>query len=92
MGCVRAGETVTATFRLPLPLRGDVYPLTIALTEGCHTGPHLPLDAIEGRLFLEIPEVRKARHLLDVQAEVAVVRAPSRTGASQIASPPRAAA
>lgn len=92
MGSVRAGETVTATFRLPLPLRGDVYPLTLALTDGCHSGPHLPLDAVEGRLFLEVPERRKGRHLLDIQAEVAVVRTPSRTGASRILSAPLAAA
>lgn len=92
MGTVRAGETVTATFRLPLPLRGDVYPLTLALTEGCHTGPHLPLDAVEGRLFLEVPERRKGRHLLDIQAEVAVVRTPSRTAATRSVSAPLAAA
>jgi lipopolysaccharide transport system ATP-binding protein len=92
MGTVRAGETVTATFRLPLPLRGDVYPLTLALTEGCHTGPHLPLDTVEGRLFLEVPERRRGRHLLDIQAEVAIVRTFSRTAPAQNQSAPLAAA
>ena len=91
-GPVQAGETIKATFRLPLPLRGDVYPLTVAVSDGCHTGPHLPLNDIDGRLFLEIPERRKGRHLLDVQAEVEVVGGVNRTAPARTLSPPPVAA
>lgn len=92
LGPVRAGETIEAKFRLRLPLRGDVYPLTLAVSDGCHSGPHLPLNDVEGRLFLEIPERRKGRHLLDIQADVAVVGGISRTAPARSLSPPQVAA
>ncbi len=92
IGPVRAGERLSATFRLELPLRGDVYPVALAVSDGCHSGPHLPLDAIEDRLFLELPERRKARHLLDIQSEVSVDRTLSRTAPSRSPARPLAAA
>jgi hypothetical protein len=92
IGPVRAGDGISATFRLELPLRGDVYPVAVAVSDGCHSGPHLPLDAIDDRLFVELPERRKTRHLLDIQAEVEVVHTVSRTAPSRSPAQPRAAA
>jgi ABC-type polysaccharide/polyol phosphate transport system ATPase subunit len=92
IGPVRAGDGISATFRMELPLRGDVYPVAVAVSDGCHSGPHLPLDAIEDRLFVELSERRKTRHLLDIQAEVEVVHTVSRTAPSRSPAQPRAAA
>lgn len=72
IGPLRAGDRFHAVFRISMPLRGDLYPLALSLSDGCHTGPHLPIDTIDGRLFMEVPARGRGRHLIDVPCDVEV--------------------